>query len=421
MELYFDKDRLLNLVKVDDGKGNLYIFNIPLDVKLSLRSILKFGELVSFKENDDQFRRMDSRKDTYSRRYSNLEPFVFTGHQEEAGLLAQRKKDAPVPGKETRRSRPRSPPHEDIDLSTEAPKPVDQPEAELFRGRPVLRDRKGYPYTPAEKICIQCGGSIVGKSPISELDGNFTRFQQFRCDEKAAPKAQGSRDWICETCLTVQKSAQAPAVAASPAPIQASEEIRGFAYNRFEKRDGAFWHKGNQIVKDGAVYAVFREIPCVSCGKAIKFRAGVSFRDGLPWSVAGNISVGQKAATEGHRSQKWRCEACLKGKAPSAITPEEVRLSDVVLAARAAGAEVHVELHPETENGALPTSSAVLAQETAPDRQVGQPEGASPSPLFIVRGNPVALLESMALDPSIDDKMFRGAAWMLARALGGKV
>lgn len=451
---YFDRDRHFYLAKVVDGEGNIYIFNVPPTTNPTVKAVLREGELISFKEGTKPFRRIDSKTDGFSRKYQYVEPVIFqgSGTAEELRLLSQARRNAPVPGKETTRTPPPRAPSPTKEVEAE---PAVEPqiaeaaasEAETFEGRIVHRDDKGRPFVPHTKICVKCMKDIPGRFKISEVDGKFTKTQGFSpYDRKGGPIKFGSRDWQCG-CMGEDKQPK-PAVAYVPAPDgeafdpAQAELVRGMATYKFYRIGSDYWYTGHKIVKDGHGSAIFRSAPCSKCQTPIKFRAGVTIRDGKPWNVSTNRPVGQKAKPVEKRSTFWTCENCLTGKTtvaepaalePAALepsvepapiepapiepisvepvtvvptpvepvtlapTPEEITLMEVVAAAQAAGAVVRFSLG-----------------------ELGERQQEPPPPLD-ANLRLIAELEKMAKDDAMDDKMFRGAAWMMARFLGGKL
>lgn len=465
MNFYYDKQRAFYLALVTDQQGTQFVFNCPTDTKPTAKAILKHGELISFKEAGKPYRRMDSRSDLFSRHYLKLTPIPMTDAPAEKELLEERRKSAPLIGKETKHDPPLVPePPKAAASAPPAPPAAPEPKPELkpepepaaaplvstenFNGRPVYRTERNFPYLLAEKTCGGCTTKIKGIQPVSEMGGKFTRAQMYKPIEMTAP-APGSNSYYCEKCATARKlplnpgavnylaTREAPITAETAANMSVKDKkiaalskaravsmankaaeraamggtvIKGIAGLVFMEKDGKFFHGGNEILTSvsGTRY-VLKPVTCHRClQKPITLRATVSFRDGKPWSMSSAKPTDQKAVADGRH---WVCEQCLN---PAPVVQEEppgIELS-----------EVTTDLAPEPQPAAAPEPqpAAAPAPPAPPPVAQAQPVAAPPAPAGTGGVNALNRLEQMALDPKIDDRVFRGAAWMLARALGGK-
>jgi hypothetical protein len=407
--IFIDPNREFNLIKLHDGEGNLYVFNIPPSLDIRMKDILIHGQLIAFKLKGESCKRIDSSSDPFYRNYLGITAMEFrdSGMEKEEfqKLLAERKKTAPVPGNETKH-----PPYqESVEEVTTTPLHDIDKFADIiknatkigkFRGQDIYRtDPHKAPFSLAEKECCSCHKIIQGKNPVSFTpDGKgFTRFQAFIPFGTAKIMEKGSHNWYCGECVG-KKTAPVPSspVAPTTLPPQKGKPYKGGAYFTFYEHEGKFFYKNNEIVKDphtgiGHVRSIHS---CAECQGEIILEASVSYKNSKPHLVSANKPINQDAVVVRPKSQHWKHIVCPKAAAPAPspaqeTPPHDHTLKEIVQSAINEGAEVRIGLSDKP-------------------RKITQSQK-----------DHFTTLEKMAMDQSIDDKTFRGAAWMLCRTITG--
>jgi hypothetical protein len=390
--IYVDLNRQMNICKVHDGEGNLYCFNIPPACSLQVKDVLQQGQLIAFKLKGESCKRIDNTSDPYYRNYLAITPLEFKdsglSHPEFKELLAEKKKHAPTPGKEIHH-----PPYDEIE-ETPVYHAYDFAEhikgaAKMgkFRGQEIYRTGlKRPPFALAEKACCQCKRIIPGKHNVSMSDGKFTRFQTFTPFGLAKIKTKGTHDWLCGKCLNGVSSTPPP-----PPALPRSAEMRAFkggALFTFHEQNGIFYYKGNEIRKNpiGPGGLLERSIACDECHEPIILIASVSYHDGIPHLISASRGKDRNAMTVRPKSQRWKHVSCPK---KDQTPPAPAAVETTPPASTPPGEEKHVHSPPHAKG--------ITCRQ---------------KDLF-------AKLAEMAMDPNVDDKVFRGAAWMLCRTVTG--
>jgi len=394
-----DKNRKMNVVKLHDGGGNLYLFNIPPDINLHMKDVLEKGELIAFKLKGESCKNIDNSPDPYYRNYQHLTVMEF----KESGmtnlecqqLLLESKKKAPAPGQHTP-----YPPYNDteelFDPSTYI-ESIKKKSALLgtFNGREIYQTSTEHPFAFDEKKCYKCNARIPGKTRATLTNGKYSRFQKFTPFTSAQVAAKRSKNWLCGNCLNGVSvpSSSAPTDLTTPSPEMRS--FKGGLYFTFQEKDGKFFYKGNEITKNpSGAYYVNSQHSCKNCKGPINLRASVSFHDGLPHLVSSNKSIDSSARPSKPKSNKWVHITCPKDVSlpPSEPSPPVTQEIPVV----------------PPEPTAIPPLPATKTVHTPF-------KGVTP-----LQKDLFTILEQMAMDKGVDDKVFRGAAWMLCRTIKGE-
>lgn len=464
--VYYDKTRKMNIVRIHDGEGNLYSFNCAPDVHLKVKEILKHGELITFRLKGDKWKRMDSISDQFHRKYQALIPLEFKdssmSREEFDAALAERKKKAPIPGEETTYNEA----HVSLAVLVGSPdEPMPIPSAPdlshgkkvgTFRGLDIYRPDRSRPgYALASTPCVKCLTPISGKRPAStDAGGKYTRLQSFAPFEDA--RYILSEGWTCEKCLSKVNVAIAEGVpAAPPPPVVSGEEIKivGPTGVNFILKDGTFYYKGCPIIsnglhkwrgKDVETFYVITTMLCDVCGQSIRLKSPVTFKEGKPTIVGSAKCIDADARTIGFKAHKWAHNVCLdgakdkeeagaetgekeaKGEEPiHLIEPEKKSTFNPIHVDVQALNKIKKELPPEPEPEKKPEPEPERRAAPPPESEALQfpPDAGQRTIELTPSGRPpmdlIRRMRKMALDPSINSDVYRGAAHMLFLMMGG--
>lgn len=279
-------------------------------------------------------------------------------------------------------------------------------------------------YITFEVTCA-CGETIHGSKVVSKNpEGEFTRVQGFRPDDKKARVSPTSSKWQCPSCREKEealpvKTRQLPPPPSSPldplppalTPEQEAkaETIKGFNWFTFKKFEGNFYRNGNLIFEEpSGVKAFLHEIPCHLCGEAIRLRHTVTFKDGNPYVVAKGKTVNGPATPIKSGSNFWKHVSC------PVAAPEQPT-------------EVKEEATPPVE---VPEETFAIADKAEPEvetpviiEDVAPVEDAAPAPVVVLPPQKSLLsdLERISTDQTYSDDFVRGAFWVALRVMKGGV
>lgn len=227
-------------------------------------------------------------------------------------------------------------------------------------------------YIKSSIYCDKCNGAIPGIKPVSTgPDGEFTRIQKFVPDDRRAkPAGKGKHAWYCGSCNTSPAEDTPPMAEETPPTEDQTPEVT--------------------------------EEICSYCGKLEHWRAD------CPNALA--LVEGAEKGTEEPVEDKVEAEVSAEPEIPSCEmttliqgNAELVQQQEELLK-KVEQLTAHLEA-VMVENKALQALVATLEQKMSQDA----------TPLLI--GAPHYELEKMAMDPAFSDKMYRGASWMLIRAM----
>jgi len=399
--IFYDPNRSFYLAKIHDGEGNIYVFNCPHDITLKMKDVLKRGELISFRLKGKTSKKMDSSSDLFARSYNKILPLEFKDSKMEQDefveLLTESKKHAPIPGRETKHA----PPVFVAPEITDIPTPATNEHGKIigrFRGQDLYRPNPRYsPYALIDKECRGCQAPIHGKLTVSSnTNGSYSRFQAFTPFEAAKQEKPGGHHWLCVKCANQPPEQAQPETASTPdvetpaietlqPPTSAPDEIiLGPNYFKFERYGEDFFYKGAKIFKTSTGYHTRRTVACSECGGPIELDATATFKDGKPHCMSA-----QKAVVKGFavpikpKSKYWKhvdCQDNIPEPAP-----------------------------PETPQPPPALKTLKIPMKTSQPPDITRLDSSAVLLGLINR------LEEMSKDESLEDKAFRGAAWMLCR------